>query len=93
VPDGSTIPQPESPSGKLMAPTEDLSEVAAAGRKTGKQYRQVLESGQPFAIAYFGVAMESYLGHEGTFDYQRRGNWFTGYTHRRSPVNVSSGAP
>lgn len=34
--------------------------------------------------------MDSYLGHGGTFDYQRQGNMITGYTHLQQFEAVSN---
>jgi RHS repeat-associated protein len=43
LPNGKKVPDPHSPTGYLMAPTADLSNVAAAGRKLRKDIAEALD--------------------------------------------------
>lgn len=88
-PDGSTVADPQSPTGKLMAPVADLSAVAEAGRETREKVRALAVT--PIAARlYLAAALGLNLGHGGTFDYQRRGNMITGYTHLQQFEKVSN---
>jgi len=81
LPNGSTIPDPDSPSRQLMAPVADLSAVAAAGRQSRETLR-AFRGGNP--VVFYGslaAILGLNVGQGGTFDYQRRGNRITGYTH------------
>ncbi|MBI2737686.1 MAG: hypothetical protein HYX38_14235 [Rhodospirillales bacterium] len=89
LPDKSTIPDPQSPTGQLMAPTADLSEVAAAGRRA-KEMLDELSVFPPAYLAYLAGTLGWNVGQGGTFDYQRVGNRITGYTHRQQFVKVSN---
>jgi hypothetical protein len=42
------------------------------------------------AIGYLALTLDEYLGHGGTFDYQRKGNMITGYTQLRQFRDVSN---
>lgn len=93
LPDGSSVPDRYSPTGKLMSPVGDLSEVAAEGRRTADTYRALrgdpltFEAGTMQYIARFGFA----LGHGGKFDYQRGpGNSISGFEQRPQFRNVSN---
>lgn len=90
LPDGSTIPHPESPTGKLMAPVADLSAVAAAGRRTGFAHRAMLFNSLTAlgAPAWMVANLYANVSHGGTFDYQRRGGQFLGQFTPVSNVNV-----
>jgi len=84
LPNGLTIPSVDSPTtGQVMSPVADLTPVAAAGHQAGLGYRAMLDNPQtaPLALNYLATALGASLGHGGTFDYQRRGNTITGYTH------------
>lgn len=88
-PDGSTVVDPQSPTGKLMAPVADLSAVAEAGRETKEKFRALAVS--PIAARlYLAAALGLNVGQGGTFDYQRRGNRITGYTHLQQFEKVSN---
>lgn len=96
LPDGTTMPDEDSPTEYVMAPDEDLAKVAAAGRKVGEQFGKLLSvpatahSAFPFLVGGLGRL----VGHGGTFDYQRRGNRITGFTqlpHFRNISNVNVG--
>lgn len=89
LPDKSTIPDPQSPTGQLMAPTADLSEVAAAGRQA-KETLDKLSVFPPAYLAYLAGTLGSNVGQAGRFDYQRQGNIVTGYTHLQQFVKVSN---
>jgi hypothetical protein len=93
LPNGSAVPDRYSPSGKLMSPVADLSNVAEAGRNAGNTYRVLrshpatFEAGTMLNAAHFGFS----LGHGGDFDYQRGpGNSITGFVQRPQFRNVSN---
>jgi hypothetical protein len=92
LPDGSTVADPYSATGKLMSPVADLAAVAAAGRATGVTFRAMLDNPETAAgaLPYLGAMLGVNLGHAGTFDYQRRGNMITGYTHLPQFAHVSN---
>ena len=89
LPDGSTVADPSSATGKLMSPVTDLTAVAAAGRAAGMTFRAMLDSPETAAGAfpYLGTMLGVNLGHAGTFDYQRRGNMIAGYTQPNTPMS------
>jgi RHS repeat-associated protein len=90
LPNGSTIPDPDSPSGELRAPVADLSAVAAAGRQSRETLR-ALRGGNP--AVFFGsliAILGMNVGQGGAFDYQRQGNRITGYTHLQQFKKVSN---
>ena len=96
LPDGSTIPDEDSPTGYVMGPVDNLSEVAAAGRNVGADYARVLNNphAAPLAILTLGSGLGILLGQGGKFDYQREGNILTGYIqlrHFRKIANVNVG--
>ena len=72
LPDKSTIPDPQSPTGQLMAPAADLSEVAAAGRQA-KETLDKLSVFPPAYLAYLAGTLGSNVGQAGRFDYHVRG--------------------
>jgi hypothetical protein len=90
LPDGSTIADETSSTGKVMSPTADLSAVAAAGRRTGFMHRAMLidplTAGA--APAWMVANLRANVSHGGTFDYQRRGDQFLGQFTPVSNVNV-----
>ena len=88
--DGSTIPDPKSSTGKVMAPTADLSAVAAAGRRTGFMHRAMLINPLTAgaAPAWMVANLRANVSHGGTFDHQRRGDQFLGQFTPVSNVNV-----
>jgi hypothetical protein len=90
LPDGSTIPDPKSSTEKVMAPTADLSAVAAAGRRTGLVHRALLISPLTAGTAPAWMVANLYanVSHRGTFDYQRRQGKFLRQFTPVSNVNV-----
>ena len=91
LPNGSKVPDEKSPTGWLMAPTADLRSVALAGRNAGILFKEIendpdIEGASWTFIGRLGVD----LGHGGKFDYQRQGNFFTGYSHFRQFADVSN---
>ena len=92
LPDGSLVQDPNSPTGYLMSPVADLSPVAAAGRQTGATYFSLVSNPELAGSAplYLAASLYSNVGTGGTFDYQREGNWFTGYTQLPQFRDVSN---
>jgi hypothetical protein len=92
LPDGSTVADPSTATGKLMSPITDLAAVAAAGRAAGMTFRAMLDNPETAAGAfpYLGTMLGANLGHAGTFDYQRRENMITGYTQLPQYAHVSN---
>jgi hypothetical protein len=90
LPDGSTIADETSSTGKVMSPTADLSAVAAAGRRTGFMHRAMLINPLTAgaAPAWMVANLRANVSHGGTFDYQRRGDQFLGQFTPVSNVNV-----
>ena len=76
LPNGAHVPDPHSPTGYMMAPTADLSDVAAAGEQTKKAV-DVLASGDHLdrlvAAEMLVVAQGVNVGTGGNYDYQRVG--------------------
>ena len=62
LPDGSTIPDASSPTGKVMSPTSDLDKVAAAGREAGAEYRASLANPSTAENAIVSLATKSRPG-------------------------------
>lgn len=89
LPDRSTIVDSESPTGQLMAPVADLGDVAAAGREAKQKFRALAVT-PILAQAYQLAALGWNVGQGGTFDYQRRGNRVTGFTHLQQFEKVSN---
>jgi hypothetical protein len=73
LPDGETVPDRSSWIGKITSPVDNLPEVAAAGRETGRTYKAMLANpdGAEGAFLYLVGALQANLGHGGRFDYQR----------------------
>jgi hypothetical protein len=71
---GLTIPDRYSPTGKVMAPGDDLAAVAEAGREAGDAFRALAVSSitLPVAAEYLRRALRDNVGHGGRFDHQRR---------------------
>jgi hypothetical protein len=88
APNGRTFPDPNSPTGLLMSPVADLTPVAEAGRKIGRTYS--LMPTDPGAEAYLYTTLNRHIGQGGIFDYQRTGNFITGFTQRRQFRDVSN---
>ncbi|MBS0219456.1 MAG: hypothetical protein JSR91_01820 [Proteobacteria bacterium] len=94
LPNGLPVLDPKSPTGYLMSPFGDISDVAAAGRRLGSNvFDHVLNLDDPFRVKKY---VEQYLlgkvGQGGTFDYQRRAYPFgeDGFTQLRQFRNVSN---
>lgn len=92
LPDGTTIPDENSPTGYVMAPDTDLAKVAAAGRIAGERFASALSDPNlaPFAIPVLAGSLGALVGQGGIYDYQRRGNRVTGYTQLRHFRNISN---
>jgi hypothetical protein len=81
LPNGQTVPDQFSPTGNLMSPVADLSEVVVTGHVIGDTYSSLLNNPETSgsAIFYLGSAILGAVGQGGTYDYQRQGNRLTGY--------------
>lgn len=92
LPDGQTIADPNSPTGRLMSPVADLGPVAKAGQQAGADYRSMLDNPESAegAATFLGASLGAAVGPGGTFDYQRRGNRITGFTQLRQFKDVSN---
>jgi RHS repeat-associated protein len=74
LPNGASVPDPKSPTGKMMAPVADLRPVAAAGREAKRDIKQMMLSGDGSAVlGFLAGALGSNVGTGGQFDYQRMG--------------------
>ena len=71
LPNGSFVPDRYSPNGRLMSPFSDLNDVADAGRHL-QFFSHLFDEGYDKAKEYAKNYMLGYIGHGGTFDYQRR---------------------
>jgi hypothetical protein len=93
LPDGQNIPDPNSPTGKLMSPIADLSAVAAEGRRIGATYRSMLNDpmGTEGAPSFLAGSLGVNVGQGGAFDYQRQGNSITQLPQYRNVANVNVG--
>lgn len=81
LPDGTTIRDPDSPAGKLMAPPRaDLSEVYAAGRQLA-----------PILPGLDYLAGKTALEHFGTYDFQRDKEWNTWFKEYADVSNYAVG--
>jgi hypothetical protein len=97
LPNGSYIEDARSPTGHVMAPFNDLKDVAAAGRRE----REKIENnpGPPNngeILAKVKEALKANLGQGGTYDYQRRLNrhgkdGFTQLPQFRNIANINVG--
>jgi RHS repeat-associated protein len=92
LPNGSNIPNSNSPTGFLMSPTADLGPVAAAGRRTGETFLSLASNPETVVSAsvYLAASLNSNIGQGGTFDYQRQVNPLGGYTQLRELRDVSN---
>lgn len=91
LPDGSMIPDSRSPTGLLMSPFGDLSDVASAGSRL--RFLGNIPSQGPFgAYEQAKEYMRHYVGIGGIFDYQRRAYPFgeDGFTQLPQFRNVSN---
>jgi RHS repeat-associated protein len=73
LPNGKTVPDPHSPTGVMMAPSSDVSDVAAAGKKTKDVVDALNAVGPATAAAALAVALGTNVGTGGKFDDQRMG--------------------
>jgi hypothetical protein len=82
LPNGQTVPDQFSPTGNLMSPVADLSEVVVTGHVIGETYSSLLNNPETFgsAIFYLVNAILGAVGRVGIYDYQRKGSRLTGYT-------------
>jgi hypothetical protein len=73
LPNGETVPDDKSPTGKMMSPVDNLPQVAAAGRETGRIYKAMLANPDAAAgaLPYLGGALLTNVATGGQFDYQR----------------------
>jgi RHS repeat-associated protein len=92
LPNGQTVPDQFSPTGNLMSPVADLSEVVVTGHVIGDTYSSLLSNPEASggAIAYLGSAILGAVGQGGTYDYQRKGNRITGFTQYPQFRDVSN---
>lgn len=98
LPDGSKVPDSSSWAGYMMSPVADLSDVAAAGRRTGNLFKTLSQIGaqsrnpmvRSAAAAYLYGSLGFHFGYGGIFDYQRQGNSITGFTQLPQFRNVSN---
>ncbi|MDB5705971.1 MAG: hypothetical protein JWN66_3087, partial [Sphingomonas bacterium] len=92
LPNSHHVVDDHSDSQVLMSPVADLSDVAAAGREAGKNYRIIAGDALSSASAplYIVQAMGENVGQGGKFDYQRKGNRLTGFQQLRQFRNVSN---
>ena len=96
LPDGSNVPDRNSPTGLLMSPYADLSNVAERGRRTGAAYfgMQSNPIRSAYADLYLAGQLNADLGHGGRFDYQRQGTpllgYATGFTQSRQFRDVAN---
>ena len=104
---GERIPDPKSPTGHVMAPFNDLDQVAAVGREIGAKAKDVFSAELWRTNGNVDAAVEaakhaakeltrSYLAQGGAFDYQRRRyekgkDGFTQLRQFRSISNVNVG--
>jgi RHS repeat-associated protein len=74
LPNGQTVPDPHSPTGKMMAPSSSVSEVAAAAQKTKNVVDDLAEMGLlPVAAGVLADSLATNVGTGGNFDDQRMG--------------------
>lgn len=81
LPNGQTVPDQFSPTGNLMSPVADLSEVVVTGHLIGDTYSSLLSDPEFSSGAYLYLmsALNTAVGQGGTYDYQRTGNRITGF--------------
>ncbi|MEO7691551.1 MAG: hypothetical protein ABIS51_19870 [Sphingomonas sp.] len=92
LPNGHHIRDDHSDSQLLMSPRDDLNDVAAAGREAGKSYRAIRDNPRTSGSQEFSIIadMARNVGQGGKFDYQREGNFATGFKQYRQFRNVSN---
>jgi RHS repeat-associated protein len=77
LPNGAHVPDPHSPTGYMMSPTADLSDVAAAGRQVKTAVALMKASSDALdrlgGAIMLNVALGVNVGTGGTYDYQRVG--------------------
>jgi RHS repeat-associated protein len=73
LPNGKTVPDSHSPTGVMMAPSSDVSDVATAGRKARQDAQNAGGAPNPAATVGFTVALGKAVGTGGEFDEQRMG--------------------
>lgn len=95
LPDGTNIADPTSPTGLLMSPVSDLSDVAAAGYGLRSFMNTINDPNSDSdqvtgAVAglSFGLGLDVAQG--GLYDYQRKGNLITGITQLPQFRDVSN---
>jgi hypothetical protein len=92
LPNGHHIRDNHSDSQVLMSPKDDLNDVAAAGREAGENYRTIRDNPRASGSQGFSIIadMARNVGQGGKFDYQREGNFVTGFKQHRQFRNVSN---
>lgn len=92
LPNGLPVLDPKSPTGYLMSPFSDLSDVAAAGRHLGVGLAERVFDDPRKTKDYAKAYLNHYVGQVGAFDYQRRGYPFgkDGLTQLKQFRNVSN---
>ena len=92
MPNGHHIRDDHSESKLLMSPIDNLNDVAAAGREAGKNYRTIRNNPRTSGSQGFSIIadMARNVGQGGKFDYQREGNFATGFKQHRQFRNVSN---
>jgi hypothetical protein len=93
LPDSSYIEDLHSPTGRVMAPFNDLMEVAASGRRAREEIEN--NPGPPNngeILAKIRAALKTNVGQGGTYDYQRRANKYgkDGFTQLPQFRNISN---
>jgi RHS repeat-associated protein len=74
LPNGKYVDDPRSPTGHMMAPAADLSDVAAAGKETKKIFEHLLASDDgSSAIPFLIGSLAATVATGGQYDYQRVG--------------------
>jgi hypothetical protein len=90
LPNGSKVSDSHTLAGTLMSPVSDPSPVADAGNKTLLIYTALMVTNPTGADAYLAASLGSNVGTGGTFDYQRSGNFITGFTQLPQFRDVSN---
>jgi hypothetical protein len=92
LPDGSFVDDPDSPTGHMRSPIQDLTEVAREGRRVRGRFNAMLHSPKTAVAApgYFLLQLGLNVGQGGDFDYQRRGNRFAGFRQFHQFWHVSN---
>jgi hypothetical protein len=95
LPGGANIADPTSPTGLLMSPVSDLSDVAAAGYGLRSFMNTINDpNADPdqvtAALVGLAVGLGVDVGQGGLYDYQRQGNLLTGFTQQPQFRDVSN---